>query len=184
MEKVDAIKNKNEIETIKRLLKKDYGQIYYDIFSVGLNVALRISDLLNIKFSDIDFDNQKLIIKEKKTKKTRIIKLNDEVLRIIRKRQTEFSNDIYIFTSHARRSSGNKPITRQSVSRIFKDVGDRLSLNISTHSLRKTRGYHLYKNDVPIEVICKMFNHSSPKITLAYIGITQGDIDDTYDLIL
>jgi len=184
MREVEAIKDLKDIEKVKMLLKKDYGQIYYDIFAIGLNVALRISDLLSIKFNDVDFDDAVLVIKEGKTGKTRSIKLNDEVLKIIKKRQSDLPSDVYLFTSHSRRASGHNHITRQSVSRIFKDVGDRLGLNISTHSLRKTRGYFLYKNDVPIETICKMFNHSSTKITLSYIGITKKDIADTYDLIL
>ena len=51
---------------------------------------------------------------------------------------------------------------------------------IGTHTLRKTFGYHAYKNGYDIEIIQKLFNHSSPSITLRYIGITQDNLDDVY----
>lgn len=49
--------------------------------------------------------------------------------------------------------------------------------NLGTHSMRKTFGYHLYKNGVGLELIQVLLNHSSPKITLRYIGIEQEDKD-------
>ncbi|MBR0317501.1 MAG: tyrosine-type recombinase/integrase [Synergistaceae bacterium] len=49
---------------------------------------------------------------------------------------------------------------------------------MGTHSLRKTFGYILYQSDQSIELIQKFLNHSSPAITLAYIGITQDDMDE------
>lgn len=51
---------------------------------------------------------------------------------------------------------------------------------IGTHTLRKTFGYHAYQQGMSLEVIQKLFNHSWPQITLAYIGITQDELDDVY----
>ncbi|WP_259455111.1 tyrosine-type recombinase/integrase [Listeria monocytogenes] len=48
--------------------------------------------------------------------------------------------------------------------------------NLGTHSMRKTFGYHLYKNGVGLELIQVLVNYS-PKITLRYIGIEQEDKD-------
>ena len=55
-----------------------------------------------------------------------------------------------------------------------------LNDGIGTHTLRKTFGYHLYKRGVNLEYIQKMLNHSSPAITLRYIGITQEQLNDIY----
>ena len=55
-----------------------------------------------------------------------------------------------------------------------------LNDGIGTHTLRKTFGYHLYKKGVALEYIQKMLNHSSPAITLRYIGITQDQLNDIY----
>ena len=38
----------------------------------------------------------------------------------------------------------------------------------------------MYEAGVPIEQICRMLNHTTPAVTMRYIGITQRSIDDTY----
>ena len=53
-----------------------------------------------------------------------------------------------------------------------------LAHKIGTHSLRKTFGYIQHQNGTSIELIQRMLNHSSPEITLAYIGITRDDMDE------
>ena len=52
--------------------------------------------------------------------------------------------------------------------------------NFGTHSLRKTFGYHYYKNTKDIATLMQVFNHGSQNITLRYIGIEQEDLDKVY----
>lgn len=49
-----------------------------------------------------------------------------------------------------------------------------------THTMRKTFGYHHYKKFKDVAMSQKIFNHSSPEITLRYIGIEQDEIDEIY----
>ena len=53
--------------------------------------------------------------------------------------------------------------------------------NICTHTLRKTFGYHYYKETGDIITLQKILGHSNPGITLTYIGITAEDIMAAYD---
>jgi site-specific recombinase XerD len=75
----------------------------------------------------------------------------------------------------------HKPISRVSVSRVFKDAGDMVKLNINTHSMRKSRGMAMYKDGVPVEKIAKVLNHSNTTSTLRYLGITKEEVLQTYD---
>ncbi len=50
MNTVDAVKTRDEISSITHLLKKIGGDIYSDIWKVGLNLGLRITDLLSLKY--------------------------------------------------------------------------------------------------------------------------------------
>lgn len=52
---------------------------------------------------------------------------------------------------------------------------------IGTHTLRKTFGYHHYKKFKDVAILQKIFNHSSPSITLRYIGIEQDEIFESYE---
>lgn len=53
-----------------------------------------------------------------------------------------------------------------------------LQEKVGTHTMRKTFGYHHYKKYKDVAMLQKIFNHSSPQITLRYIGIEQDQIDE------
>ncbi|EPD2612066.1 hypothetical protein ACR82Q_003777 [Yersinia enterocolitica] len=46
--------------------------------------------------------------------------------------------------------------------------------------MRKTRGWVMYNSGINIETIAKVLNHSSPAITMRYIGLDQQTVDNTY----
>ena len=73
----------------------------------------------------------------------------------------------------------NQPITRIQACRIIKEACRKAGLDnhIGTHSLRKTFGYHFYKKTKDVALLQNILNHSSPNITLRYIGINQDVID-------
>lgn len=82
----------------------------------GLNLALRISDLLSIKFDDINRD--RLLIKESKTGKLANIQLNQKALTTIKQIQAEHTNHVYLFQSYRNQQALNKApktLTRRSV---------------------------------------------------------------------
>ena len=185
MNDVEAVKSKEEIDTVEKLLKKHHGQLYADIWKIGLNLSLRISDLIKIRFDDLDFNKRLYICVEGKTGKKRHLRLNTIVLEIVGRRKNEYPEDEYLFQPHANRCGNSiKPIHRASVSRAFKDIGDILGLRINTHSMRKTRGWVMWKDGVPIEKISRVLNHSEPSVTMYYLGITRNEILETYDTYL
>ena len=181
---VEAVKSEIKIVAISKRLKEYGSQTYADIWNLGINLALRISDLLAVQYVDVA-GKETLMIVEGKTKKTRQIKLNDTAKGLIARRRYENPTDTYLFQATGKRVSkvGAKPLDRSTVARKFAEIGDMKSIGVKlgTHSMRKTRGYHLLQAGHSIETICKMFQHSSPAITLRYIGIEQEDIDATFD---
>ena len=76
-------------------------------------------------------------------------------------------------------------ITPYSVGRYLREARDLLDIQypIGTHSFRKTWGYNVYNKTKDIALVMKALNHSSPAITLRYIGIEQETLNATYDSI-
>lgn len=154
----------------------------YLLIIMGLNTALRITDILNLRWKDIYNFKKKcikdhLVIKEQKTGKTNQIAINDQLREAILSYKTEdvIEND-YIFVGN---NDSSKPICRQQAYRIIKEAalyaGE--SEHISCHSLRKTFGYYAWKQGVPPVILMNIFNHSSFQITKRYLGIEQDDKD-------
>jgi integrase len=179
MNAVDAA-SKAEIETIHTLLHKKAGPLYADLWKVGVNLSLRIGDLLCLKYADLDLAGRSLTLTEAKTGKVKTLRLNAAAIAVIVKRQQQYPDDVYMFQVRSNRAK-NQPIGRFSVSRAFKEAGDLLGLRINTHSMRKSRGMAMYKDGVPVEKIAKVLNHSNTSSTLRYLGITGEEVLKTYD---
>lgn len=178
MAEVEAIKDMEQVRLISHLLKVRFSEQMSDVWNIGLNLALRISDLLSIKFTDIV--EGRLIIFEGKTGKRAEIKLNSKAQILINNIKLKHPHHIYLFQSYRNQQAINRearPLTRKAVSKAFSLVGEELGIRLGTHSMRKTRGYHLYQKTKDIARVMKMLRHSSEGVTLRYIGITQDVID-------
>lgn len=79
----------------------------------------------------------------------------------------------------------NIPLSRYRAYSILKEAEQKLELgnHFSCHSLRKTFGYHAWKNGESPIVIMTIFNHSSFEITKRYLFIEQDDKDMLYSRI-
>ena len=170
MNEVQPIKSIRDINKMKNAL---HGSDRL-LFIIGINTTLRISDILSLKYSDIQGDY--IILKEKKTGKSKRIRINSAIKNALPSRFTD--SDDWLFPSR----KGNGPISRVQAWRILKDAADRAALNIDigTHSMRKTAAYHAYKNGTDISLLMRVLNHSSQRETLRYIGIESEQIDDVY----
>lgn len=181
MAEVSAVKSIDKINLISHLLEIRFSKQMSQVWLFGLNVALRISDLLSIKFSDIN--NGRLLIKESKTGKLANIKLNNKALMIIEEIKNEHPMHIYLFQSYRNQQSLNKapaPLSRRSIAKAFHQIGEEIKIDLGTHSLRKTRGYMLYNQTKDIGKVMRMLRHTSAGVTLRYIGITQEDVDKDF----
>ena len=182
MNEVEAVKTQDEIAAITTLLAKHGNQDYADIWKLGINVAFRITDLLYIQMTRIDINRRELTIIEGKTGKKRTVRLNTTACEVINRRIEAYPGDVYLFQSHGTKGvSTVKPLDRSTVARKFKLIGELLGINLGTHSMRKTRGYMMHQSGVSIEQICRVLNHSSPAVTMAYIGLTKEATLQTYD---
>lgn len=169
---VEPIRNADTLEAIEYHLKRD-NERNYIMFMIGIHTGLRISDILKLKVSDIQ--NEAINIREEKTKKQRHIKLHGKLKKALYEYIDDLAATDYLIKS---RVGNNKQLHRSSAYNVLKKLEKPFKLdNIGTHTMRKTFGYHYYKNTNNIAVLQRVFNHASPAVTLKYIGITQDDIN-------
>jgi len=170
---VQPIRDPEYIRAIKKYLF-DWNYRNYMLFILGINSGLRISDILQLKVSDTKRDYFNVI--EKKTKKPRRIEMTPQLKRELKQYVEGKEEYEYLFKS---REGVNKPISRSSAYKILNKAAVEVGLdeNIGTHTLRKTFGYHFYKQTKDVALLQEILNHSSPKITLRYIGINQDQMD-------
>lgn len=185
-QEVEPIKNTRDINKIKQYLYGKDNKRDYCIFVVGINVGLRAGDLLSLKIKDVTDGNtifDTVTIKEQKTGKTRNFALNKnakEAIQLYIDSLADYELNDYLFKSRKGGHLGVRPL-HHIIKTLTKDLG--IKGNFGTHTLRKTMAYHRYINNVPLETLQKLLNHSSSAITLRYIGITQKVIIDCYNAV-
>lgn len=186
MKVVKPVKTTAALSELEALLvsMSNGSSLYADVWKVGVNLALRISDLLSLSMEDVvDAEGtvkEVLSLAEGKTGKVRNIKINKGAATVIARRRKDNPDHNHLFQAVSNRSKG-KAVSRQKVAERFSEVGSRMSIHLGTHSMRKTRGYHMFESGVPIERIQKMLCHSSAATTLVYIGIDEERVHQDYD---
>lgn len=174
MNVVQPIKKLEDIQKIKKYLAKKSRDAL--LFSFGVNTGLRISDILSLDIGDVK-GRDYIEIREKKTNKYKKFQLNrflkEEIDVFVEGLPSE--QPLFYTQKHCR-------LDRAQAYRILNKAAQAVGVKerIGTHTLRKTFGYHFYQQYDDIVMLQKIFNHSTPSITLRYIGIEQEDIDEVY----
>ncbi|EIB6784593.1 TPA: tyrosine-type recombinase/integrase [Enterococcus faecium] len=173
---VKPIKDKEVLNQFgKELQKGKHGKRDYLIMAIGIKTGLRISDILNLKVSDVKNKTQTEII-EIKTGKKRTVHLKSLTSNIIDYLNTEHSAESeWLFPSP---TDSSRHLASHQYYKILQKVADNLGLDyIGTHTLRKTFSYFFLKqNKGDIVTLMKILNHSSQAVTLRYAGIEEEDI--------
>lgn len=167
-------KRDKEVDPFK---KKLYDRNYIMIL-VGVNTALRFSDLRRLTVGKVKFNY--IIQRDKKTRKENKFSLHkdifDEVQAYI-KRQDLIDDDDFLFYS---RKGVNKPLSRVQGYNIIQEIKDGIKLHyqVGTHTLRKTFGYWFYKQYGDVVALQSILNHSTPAMTLIYIGMQKVEVEE------
>ncbi len=175
--RVQPIK-KREIQTKIEMYLKAKSDRNYVIWLVGTGTGLRIGDIIDLKVSDVQ--GNILTVKEKKTGKTKEVKLTTKLKKALTKYIDKFAlkSTDYLFASRQ-----NNKISVRQVQRIIKSLSNKLSIdvNVNTHSMRKTYAYNIYvASNQNITLVMEALNHSNMSVTRRYLGL---DTDDIFNIL-
>lgn len=213
MEVVNPIKKIEQIELMKTELEKCNikgagekrileGIRNRTIFCVGINSALRVSDIRQLDMKDVfneDLTFSDVGLKEKKTKKNKNFPITDTLQEELKKYiQAYFYIKYRIVVDNVKDgdkeiikeviktqplfpSERNCYLSRVQIYRILNKAAAKVGLEkIGTHTMRKTFGYWFYQRTKDIALLQKLLNHSSQRETMLYIGLEQEEIDKAY----
>jgi integrase len=163
------------------------------LFLIGVNVGLRASDLMQLRWSyfyknDMTFKDF-YVLQQKKTKKTgKFVKIffNQTVKKAIENYVNDYTIedlDGYLFKSR----KGDNPITERGLWKIIVDVAADAGIekNVGSHSLRKTWARNIYDNaedkSEALVMLQECLRHSDSLTTLRYISIMDEEKKDMYE---
>lgn len=184
MNYVEPIRDKKKIAQIKNLLRGQHRYRDLLLFVVGINTALRISDLLQLQIGQFVDEagaiKRRFWIKERKRGKRHEIAINQSIREVLAEYLEEYPHVVketrnFLFFN----PKTGQPIKRgqawKFITTICKEIG--LQGNYGTHSLRKTWGYHARMQGVDLVLIMYKLNHNSIAYTKRYLGITDDELE-------
>jgi len=182
MSTTQPIRNKNEVRELTEYYLNKGKLRNHLLIVMGIHTALRISDLLSIKWNDVyDFNRKRvrdsLSVLEQKTGKAKLVKVNTAVFLALNTCLPIALHNGYLFASQK-----GGAISRVQAYRIIRCAAEALDFqaNVSCHSLRKSFGYHAWKSGISPAVLMEIYNHSNYSVTRRYLGVTQEDKDEAY----
>jgi integrase len=183
---VEPIRDRKKIAQIKNLLRGQKRFRDLLLFVVGINTALRISDLLQLQINHFLNEQGKVKrrfwIKERKRGKRHEVVINTSIREALDEYLGAFAdiekdrNNFVFFNSATNDYSA--PIKRGQAWKFITSICREASLfgNFGTHSLRKTWGYHARMSGVDLALIMYKLNHESIAYTKRYLGITDDEL--------
>jgi len=169
--KLPVVLSENEICD---LLKATENIKHKAILMLAYSAGLRLSELINVKLSDIDSGRMQIRIEQAKGKKDRYSLLSVKLLDVLRKYYTTYKPKKWLFEG----ATGGQYSVR-SIQEVMKDSTRKAGIKkkISMHTLRHSFATHLLENGIDLRYIQSLLGHSSTKTTEIYTHITTKGFD-------
>lgn len=177
--KLDYLYPKRRFDSLPKFFSKDeirkilectsnlkHKALLMSIYSCGL----RLSEVLNLKITDVKSSDKLLRINQSKGNKDRIVSLPDRLLVTLREYYKEYKPKVYLFEG----ASGNR-YSERSVQLVLKQALSRAKIGTlgTVHTLRHSYATHLIQSGTDIRIVQELLGHQSIKTTQIYTHITD-----------
>lgn len=169
--KLPSVFSQSEVKAIFDATKNiKYKAIFMTIYSAGL----RISEVCNLKVTDIDSKNKQIFIRNGKGKKDRYSILSDSNLKILREYWKIYKPSEYLFSGRYRTDSINPRSVQKVLEESLKIA--QISKNASVHTFRHSFATHLLEAGTDICYIQRLLGHSRITTTTIYLHLRRMDL--------
>lgn len=158
-----------DISTTEGLEKRLLIEMFY-------STGCRVSEMINVKISDIDFTNKTIRIMGKGSKE-RIVYFGDYASKYLDNYLSKVKCNKYLFTN----KKGEK-LTVNEVEQIVKDIMKHISIktHVTPHTLRHTFATHLLNNGADIKTVQELLGHANLSTTGIYTHVSSDRLKDIY----
>ena len=141
------------------------------IIQIGYSAGLRVSEIINLKWFDIDFDRNLIHIKRAKGKKDRIVMLSQKV-------KEGLANLSHNKSGYVFKTNRNDKYTPRTIQKIIENSASKSGIKkkITPHSLRHAFATHLLEKGTDIRYIKDLLGHSNISTTLIYTKVSNKNI--------
>lgn len=159
------------IEEIQKMFDACENKKHKVILALLYSCSLRVSELLNLKWGDIDRSRMIINIIQAKGNKDRQVPLNDKLIKILEEYWREYKSTEYVLNGQF-----SDKYSERSVGEVVKQVATKAGIcnkRVYTHLMRHTSATHMVEVGTDINLVQRLLGHSSPKTTAIYTHISH-----------
>lgn len=163
-------------EEVRKILNATENLKHKAILTTIYSCGLRLSELINLKLTDVKSDSNLLLIQQSKGNKDRLVALPDKLLSLLREYYIEYKPKIFLFEG-----TNDEQYSERSVQLVLKKSMKKANIVTkgSVHTLRHSYATHLIKSGIDIRVVQELLGHSDIRTTMIYTHITDIDKKST-----
>lgn len=159
------------VEEVKNLLAAATNKKSKLILKMLYSSGLRVSELVNLKPKDLDFNQNIGWVRKGKGSKDRIFKIAESLSKQLQKYINKNPANKFLF-------SKDKPLTPRNIQLLIKKAAQKANINkkVTPHTLRHSFATHLLENGENLLVIQQLLGHENLETTRIYTHISQEQI--------
>lgn len=163
-------------DEIRALFESTSNVKHKTMLMLGYSCGMRVSEVAELKVSDIDSSRMIVLIRQGKGRKDRITTLSEKMLVQLREYHHMYRPDDWMFESQDRLSN----ITTRTIQRVFNEskVKAKIRKEATFHSLRHSYATHLLEAGVDLRYIQELLGHNSSKTTEIYTHVSTKSLRD------
>jgi len=159
------------VDEIQRMFNVCENKKHKAILALLYSCGLRVSELIDLKWSHIDRSRMIINIIQAKGNRDRQVPLSNDLIKVLEDYYKDYKSVEYIF-------NGQKSLqyTDRSVGEVIKQLAEKAGIcnkRVYTHLIRHCSATHLLENGTDISVIQKILGHSSQRTTQIYTHISH-----------
>ncbi len=164
-EKLPVILSKDEIQKMILSTKNLNHRL---IIQIGYAAGLRVSEIINLQWRDIDFARDTIHIKNAKGKKDRMVMLSSKVKEALQALDNEKIGSVF-------KTNRNGKYTQRTIQKVIENATKKTGIRkkISPHTLRHSFATHLLEQGIDIRYIQTLLGHSKLQTTQIYTHVAN-----------
>lgn len=165
------------VEEIQKMFSVCENLKHKVILALLYSCGLRVSELINLKWNNIDRSRMIINILQAKGKKDRQVGLNDKLINLLTEYWNEYKAKEYILNGQF--PDKELRYSERSVGEVIKQLAAKAGIDnkrVYTHLIRHCHATHLFENGTDLSIIQKLLGHSNIKTTQIYTHISHNHI--------
>jgi integrase/recombinase XerD len=157
-------------DEVKKLIEVTHNLKHKSIIMLLYSGGLRLSEVINLKITDIDSNSMTITIRQAKGKKDRQVMLSEHFLIYLRQYYIQYKPSYYLFEGQ-----NSLQYSGRSIQQIVKESATKSGINkiVSPHVLRHSFATHLLEAGTDIRYIQELLGHNHLKTTQIYTHISD-----------